>query len=117
LIAHTIAQVVREGVSAQPKLIDVGPDFEGGKSYAIPLSEELLGYLRRWILVRGVVEGGEFFDPATDPVIIGPNDDVTIYGQYPEAMGWGVQIAPELSDQVRLAVARMLNRIWLGCAH
>lgn len=118
LMAHSFAQVVREGVTDKPKLIGVGgPDTGYADGDTMSLSEVVLNHLRYKILVRGIVEAGQPFDPATDPVVLGPDEDPTSYGMYPEAIGWGVQIAQQQSDKVRRAVGRMLDRIWLGCGH
>jgi hypothetical protein len=118
LIAHTFSQVVREGVTGSPKLIDVGgPDNGYAEGTMMPLSEFLLATIRYKILARRLAYEGEDFDPATDPVIIGPDDDPVIYGQNPEALGWGVQVAQETPDPVRQAVFKTLDRIWLGCMH
>lgn len=118
LVAHTLSQVVREGVTGAPKLIDVGgPDNGYAEGTMMPLSEFLLAGFRYRILARRMAYDGEEFDPATDPVIIGPDDDPANYGQYPEAVGWGVQVAQETPDAVRHAVFKMLDRVWLGCMH
>jgi hypothetical protein len=118
LVAHTLSQVVREGVTGTPKLIDVGgPDNGYAEGTMMPLSEFLLAQFRSKILARRMAYEGEQFDPATDPVIIGPDDDPANYGQYPEAVGWGVHVAQETPDAVRHAVFKMLDRVWLGCMH
>ena len=118
LVAHTLSQVVREGVTGTPKLIDVGgPDNGYAEGTMMPLSEFLLAQFRSKILARRMAYEGEQFDPATDPVIIGPDDDPANYGQYPEAVGWGIQVAQETPDAVRHAVFKMLDRVWLGCMH
>jgi hypothetical protein len=94
-----------------------GADNGYAEGTMMPLSEFLLAKFRYRILARRMAYDGEEFDPATDPVIIGPDDDPVTYGQYPEAVGWGIQVSQEISDAVRQAVFRTLDRIWLGCMH
>ena len=118
LVAHTLSQVVREGVTGTPKLVDVGGPYTGYvEGTMMSLSEHLIAKIRYKILTRRMAYEGEQFDPATDPVIIGPYDDPVNYGQHPEAVGWGVQVAQETPDTVRHAVFKMLDRVWLGCMH
>jgi hypothetical protein len=118
LLAHTFAQIVREATTDTPKLIDVGgPDTGYAEGTQMPLSTWLLMGIRYVILARRMVSEGEDFDPASDPVILGPNDDPVRYGQNPESFGWGIQVAPEASETLRLAVRRSLERIYLGCMH
>jgi hypothetical protein len=118
LMAHTFAQIVCEAITGQLKLVDVGaPDTGYEKGFQMPLSVFLLVGIRHSIMARGMVYEGEIFDPATDPVVLGPDDDPVEYGQNPEVFGWGVQVAPEAHDTLRQAVRQMLDRIWLGCMH
>lgn len=110
LIAHIFAQIIREALTGIPKLIS-----EEGTQ--IRLSVLLLEPIRYAILARRFVSEGQDFDPATDPVVLGPDDDPLEYGLHPEAFGWGVQVAPEAPEPLRRAIREMLDRVWLGCMH
>lgn len=118
LVAHTLSQVVRDGVSESPRLIDAGGAANGYEEGEMLLLSDLLiagfGYS---MLRRSMVLEGQEFDPATDPIILALDEDATSYGLYPEALGWGVQVSQQVPDVVRNAVFKMLGRIWLGCMH
>ena len=83
-----------------------------------PLGWHLLMALRDALLTRPMVYRGEKYLAAADPVVLDPrHDDAANYGQNPILLGWGVQVAPEASDDLRYAVERSLGRIRLGCIH
>ena len=117
LAAHTFAQVLRDELLPEPRRVAFDPDFPGEPPGSLRLSMLLLGNIRRAVLSRRIVVGGEHYDPATDPVVFGPDDDFTVYGAEPEVFGWGVQVATEASEDLRRAVRNSLDRIWLGCMH
>jgi hypothetical protein len=74
--------------------------------------------LRYALLTRPLAYGGEAYSAAADPVVLDPlHDDPVNYGQHPTLLGWGVQVAPEASDDLRRTVEQSLGRIWLGCIH
>jgi hypothetical protein len=116
-VAASFGQIVKEELTGQRKMVDVGPLL----GWTVPAMEslgwELLTRLRRGLFTRPFVSG-EAYAPATDPVVLDPiYDDVTIYGQNPVLLGWGVQVAPEADGQLRKAVEEGLGRVWLGCVH
>jgi hypothetical protein len=118
LTAHLFAQVVREHLTGEQKMVDVGGANTGYPSGTLmPLSIALIASVRSRVLARRMVYEGDKFDPATDPVVIGPDDDPVTYGQNPEVFGWGVQVTPDASENLRRAVVESLGRVWLGCMH
>lgn len=118
LVAHTLSQAVRDGVSESPRMIDAGGADSGYEDdVKIPLSDLLVAGFSYSIICRQMVWAGDAFDPATDPLIIDPDSDGMSYGLYPEALGWGVQVSQRVPDNVRAAVAKVLGRIWRGCWH
>jgi hypothetical protein len=118
LTAHLFAQVVRAQLTGEEKMVNVGGPNTGYPSGTLmPLSIDLIRLFRFRVLARHMVYEGEKFDPATDPVVIGPDDDPVIYGQNPEVFGWGVQVTPEASENLRRAVLESLSQVWLGCMH
>jgi hypothetical protein len=119
VVCHCFAQVIRGSLTGKPKMVRIGGPGTGYADDAeAPLGWALLVALRHSLLTRPVIYNGEPYDPATDPVILDPiHDDPTVYAQHPELLGWGVQIAPEAGDQLRLAVQDALGRVWLGCVH
>lgn len=118
LVAHTLSQAVRDGVSERPRMIDAGGADSGYEDdLKLPLSDLLVAGFSYSIICRPMVWAGNAFDPATDPLIIDPDSDGVGYGLYPEALGWGVQVSQHVPDNVRAAVAKVLGRIWRGCWH
>lgn len=107
LLAHTFALIIRGAITAS-KLT---------KARDSNLSQSLLASIRYRILARRTVSEEQAFDPATDPLVLGPEDDPAEYALHPEVFGWGVQVAPEAPDALRGAVRGMLDRVWLGCMH
>ena len=107
LIAHTFALIIR-GTITGSKLT---------KARDSNLSQSRLASIRYSILARCTVSEQQAFDSATDPVVIGPEDDPAEHALHPEVLGWGVQVAPEAPDSLRGAVRGMLDRVWLGCMH
>jgi hypothetical protein len=113
-----LSQVVREGITGDIRAVDVGGPNSGYEGDAIlPLSDIILAGFRYSILRRGLVQEGDEFDPATDPLLFELDEDTTSYGLNPETLGWGVQVSQKVPDDVRYAVSKMLGRIWLGCMH
>ena len=118
-VAHSCGQIVKEAVSGKVKMIDIGGRGTGyGKGEKAPLGWKLVTTLRYALLTRPMTQNGETYAAATDPVILDPmHDDPVNYGQHPILLGWGVQVAPESSDDLRRAVEASLGRLWLGCIH
>lgn len=118
LVAHSLSQVVREGITGDPKAVYVGGPNSGYESdVMLPLSDFILAGFCYSILRRRLIQEGSEFDPATDPLIFELDEDTTSYGLNPEILGWGVQVSQKAPDAVRYAVSKMLGRIWLGCMH
>jgi hypothetical protein len=118
LVAHTLAQAVRDGLSENPRYVEVGGAESGFEDDGrFPLSDLLIAQFGYSIICRSMVRAGISFDPATDPLVVDIDSDVTSYGLYPEVLGWGVQVSQAVSDRVRIAVSKMLGRIWRGCMH
>jgi hypothetical protein len=119
VVAASFGQIVKEAFTGKVKDVDIGGPNTGYSSGTMaPLGWSLLMILRRALLTRPMVYGGEKYSAAADPVVLDPvHDDPVNYGQHPILLGWGIQVAPEASDELRLAVQDSLGRIWLGCIH
>jgi hypothetical protein len=118
-VAHSIAQILKEQLTGKEKMVDIGGSNTGyPKGTMAPLGWELLMNLRHGFLTRPMAYENDRYDAAADPVIIDPiNDDPANYGQNPVLLGWGVQVDPEASEDLRFAVERTFGKIWLGCIH
>lgn len=118
-VAHAFAQILREPLTDSRKVIDIGGEDTGYvMGTQAPLGWSLLMGLRQALLARPVVYRGETYSPGTDPVVLDPvYDDVTVYGQNPVVLGWGIQVAHELPANLQQTIAHVLSRIWLGCIH
>ncbi len=74
--------------------------------------------LRYALFTRPMAYEGDLYPLESDPVVLDQvHDDPVGYGQHPTLLGWGVQVAPEASAELRYAVERSLGRLWLGCIH
>jgi hypothetical protein len=118
-VAHSFGRILKEELTGKQKLVDIGGPGTGYEEGTLaPLGWELLMTLRYGLMTRPMVQGGESYDAAMDPVVLDPeNDDPVAYGQHPVLLGWGVQTAPEADDSLRQGVERAFGRIWLGCIH
>lgn len=118
-VANSFAQILKEHVSGKPKMVEIGGRGTGyPKGTKAPLGWHLLMTLRRGLLTRPMINNGEPYDPCADPVILDPmRDDPAVYGQTPVLMGWGVQVAPEAHNDLKIAVQKVLGTIYLGCIH
>jgi hypothetical protein len=118
-VAHSFGQILKEELTGQPKMIDIGgPETGYATGTKAPLGWFLLMTLRHALMTRPMVYNSEEYFAASDPVVLDPiYDDPVNYGQHPVLLGWGVQVAPEASGDLRQAVERALGRIWLGCIH
>jgi len=118
-VAHSFGQIVKSAVTGNEKTIDIGgPNTGYPAGTEAPLSWALLMNLRSAVLTRPIVYDGGSYDSASDPVVIDPEyDDPVDFGQNPILLGWGVQVAPETSSELREAVEKRLGKIWLGCIH
>lgn len=111
VVAHTFGQVLRESVAKDRKRVHFGPDD------SLPLSEVLLSPIRFAIFRRHLLYGSRPHDPACDPIVVTSEDDLMEMGPNAEVFGWGVQVAPDLPDDLRTGVRAILERVWLGCYH
>lgn len=118
-IAHCFGQILKEELSGQKKLVDIGGEKTGyAKGEMASLGWELLMRFRHCLLTRPMIYNGEKYNEATDPIILDPvNDDPVNYGQHPILNGWGIQVSPDSSSTIRESVEKALGRIWLGCIH
>ena len=118
-VAASFGQIVKEALSGKTKEIDIGGPKTGYPQGSMaPLGWSLLMGLRYAMLTRPMAYRGEKYSAASDPVVLDPiHDDPVNYGQHPILLGWGIQVAPEASDELRRAVEQSLGRIWLGCIH
>ena len=74
--------------------------------------------LRYSLFTRPIAGDGQRYPPEVDPVVLDPvRDDPVECGRNPILLGWGIQVAPDASAEVRYAVERSLGKIWLGCIH
>lgn len=119
VVAHSFGQVLKAAVSGDDKEVDVGgPNTGYPEGSTAPLGWVLLMSLRYALFTRPTVYGDDEYPPATDPVVIDPaHDDPVEYGQRPVLLGWGIQLAPESSFELRTAAETALGRLWLGCIH
>jgi hypothetical protein len=118
-VAYSLGQVVKESLVGTPKMVDIGGEGMGYPHDTMaPLGWELLMRLRSCLLTRPVVLGGSEYPSECDPAVLDPhNDDQVEFGQNPVLLGWGVQVAPESGDQLRVCVEKALGKLWLGCIH
>lgn len=118
-IAHSFGQIIKEALTDTKKMIDIGgPNTGYPEKTEASLGWSLLMNLRYALFTRPVVDNGEPYPAASDPVIIDPmKDDPVDFGIHPILLGWGVQVAPEASNELRQAVDKELGRLWLGCIH
>jgi hypothetical protein len=119
VVAHSFGQILKEEMTGKQKLVDIGgPNTGYAPGQTAPLGWHLLMTLRHSLMTRPMVQNGEAYGAAADPVVLDPeNDDPVLYGQNPILLGWGVQVAPEADDRMRAIVEHALGRIWLGCIH
>ena len=119
VVAHSFGTIFKEHVTGKAKHVDVGGPGTGyAKGTVVPLGWELLMALRHSLLTRPMVNNGESYRAATDPVVLDPQrDDPLNYGQHPILLGWGIQIAPEAPTELQQPIAKAVSRIWLGCIH
>ncbi len=110
---------MKSAITGDEKPVDIGGPKTGyPEGTEAPLSWALLMNLRYAMLTHPIVYNGGSYDPASDPVVIDPEyDDPIDFGQNPVLLGWGVQVAPEASSELREAVEKRLGKIWLGCIH
>lgn len=118
-IAHCFGQIIKAALTGDDKTIDIGGSGTGyPEGTEASLGWALLMQLRYSLLTRPVVTNGGPYSPESDPVVLDPlHDDVVDFGQHPTLLGWGVQISPDSSLELRQAVEQALGRIWLGCIH
>lgn len=118
-VAHSFGQIIKAAMNGEEKKINIGgPNTGYDEGTMAPLSWELLMTLRYALLTRPTASDASNYDPATDPVLPGPDiDDQIEVGQHPVFLGWGVQVAPESSAELSNAVQGRLARLWLGCIH
>ena len=118
-IAHCFGQILKEELSGEQKLVNIGGPKTGyPEGETASLGWEILMTIRYCLLTRPMIYNGEPYDVTTDPVILDPEyDDPVIYGQHPILNGWGIQVSPETDSRIRESVEKALGRIWLGCIH
>lgn len=116
--AHVTAQVIREAITGQRKMVSIGgPETGYGDDEMAPLGWSLKMSLRHGLLRRPIVHRGQSYHPEIDPVVVERGDDYVEIAQHPDVLGWGVQIHDALSANARSTVDRELGKIWLGCIH
>jgi hypothetical protein len=118
-VAHSFGQIIKAALTGQDKTVDVGgPNTGYVEGTEAPLGWTLLMSLRYALLTRPIIYVGESYPPECDPLVLDPyKDDPADFGQHPVLLGWGVQVAPEANQSLRLAVESKLGRVWLGCIH
>lgn len=119
VVAHSFGQILKAEISGESKEIHIGgPNTGYPNGTMAPLGWSLLMNLRYALLTRPIAYEGDRYAPESDPVVLDPiHDDPVEYGQHPTLLGWGVQVAPEATPELRYAVERSLGKIWLGCIH
>jgi hypothetical protein len=119
VVAHSFGQILKAEISGDTKMIDIGGVNTGyAEGTTAPLGWSLLMSLRYALFTRPMAYEGQAYSSASDPVVLDPiYDDPADYGQHPVLLGWGVQVAPESSSEIRQAVERSLGKLWLGCIH
>lgn len=119
VVAHSFGQILKAEVSGDSKEVEIGgPDTGYPDGTKAPLGWSLLISLRYALFTRPMAYEGDQYPLESDPVVFDPvHDDPVNYGQHPILLGWGVQVAPEASTELRYAVERSVGRIWLGCIH
>jgi hypothetical protein len=119
VVAHSFGQILKAEISGESKEVEIGgPDTGYPDGTTAPLGWSLLMNLRHALFTRPMAYEGDQYPPESNPVILDPvHDDPVDYGQHPTLLGWGVQVAPEASAELRYVVECSLGRIWLGCIH
>lgn len=118
VVAHTVAQVVREAITDKRKIVRIGgADTGWHEDEKAPLGWFLLMGLRHSFFTQRVVTDGETFDPETDPLIQKIDDDPVTVSIEPQLLGWGAVVSDDSTNDLRRAVEKTLGRIWLGCIH
>lgn len=119
VVAHSFGQILKAAVSGNSKEVEIGgPNTGYPEGTTAPLGWALLMNLRYALFTRPMVYEGAEYPPATDPVIVDSvHDDPVEYGQHPVLLGWGIQVAPESSFELRRAAESAFGRLWLGCVH
>lgn len=115
LVAHCASQLIRDGLSGHSKEISLNSEAYGAPSAS--LSWKLLITLRRAMFTRTFVYDCAEYDADTDPVVIGPDDDVVDIAMNPEMLGWGLYISDDVEGCVARSIEATLGRVWLGCMH
>lgn len=112
-VAHTFGQVLRAAVTGDHKAVHIGPTDDDW----VPLSAILLSRIRHAVFRRPIVFQSVQYDTATDPIVATSEDELLELGINAEALGWGVQVAADLSNDLSASVRLALERLWLGCYH
>ena len=102
VVAHSVAQVLREELGNLRKNVPLGPEqgYDEG-------TDASLGWTLRMTLRRNFFVGPVVVEKGQDPV-----DALNA-----ELLGWGVFVSDGVADGVRTAVQRVFGTLWLGCIH
>jgi hypothetical protein len=103
LVAHAMAQVLREEMGKLHKQLPLG----GNEGY-----EEGTKTSLGWIL-RVEFRRSFLYSPAADVEA----DNGLDQALHPDLLGWGVLLDPALSAEVGAAASRVFSKVWLGCLH
>jgi len=117
-VANSMAQVVREEITGEPKFIDIGGENTGyPEGTEAELGWALLMRIRYSFFKRPVVHVNQKYDPRTNPLTYTDDDDPVDLSIHPELIGWGIHFGENVSPKVSEIVQQKLGRIWLGCIH
>lgn len=120
VVAHSIAQIVKEDLTGKNKMLDIGgPNTGYEKGTIAPLGWILKMSLRYSFFIRPVIYKSniEKIDICRNPLIIDNDDDIVDSSIEPELIGWGIQIDNSLNPKIKDSVRNVLGQIWLGCIH
>lgn len=120
VVAHSIAQIIKEDLTGKNKMLDIGgPNTGYEKGTVAPLDWILKMSLRYSFFTRPVIcrLNIEKIDICRNPLIIDNDDDIVDSSIEPELIGWGIQIDNSLDSKIEDSVRNVLGKIWLGCIH
>jgi hypothetical protein len=118
-VAHTIAQILKEHITGKSKKIILSEAYGYDNQTEFELGWTLLMDLRYSFFVRRVFykSNSRTMDPRTEPLLIDDDEDIVQFVQHPELFGWGVFVSNNCTDELKIAVKEVFDKVWLGCIH
>lgn len=120
VVAHSIAQVIRQDLSLEPKHVDIsGPDTGYETGTIEKLEWHLRMQLRKSFFSRPVIykDQKNKIEEKRNPHLISEDEDIVNFALNPELIGWGVFVNDDIDSKIKNSIFKSMNRIWLGCIH